>query len=109
MVFVGARLSSPGIADVRYDCELAPPREDDDWIFPVKGVRSVVFAGCSGSSRSSSVARTCQSKEASEASWIGTTNHHPDLSDPLDYRGSTRMPSLIVDCLSVKRARVVVW
>ena len=52
MVLVGARRSSPGMLDVKYDCVLAPPGA----ILPVSGARSEV--PCSGSSRSSSVAAT---------------------------------------------------
>jgi hypothetical protein len=52
MVLVGARRSSPGILDVKYDCVFAAPDRDD--IFPVRGARSEV--PCRGSSRSSRVA-----------------------------------------------------
>jgi hypothetical protein len=48
MVLVGARRSSPGMLEVRYDCA-APDRED---IFPVNGARSEVpWRGSSKSSR----------------------------------------------------------
>jgi hypothetical protein len=55
MVFVGARRSSPGIAEDRYDCVLFCEREEppvDCPMDPVNGVRSVVL-GPRGSSRSS--------------------------------------------------------
>jgi hypothetical protein len=50
MVLVGARRSSPGMLDVKYDCVFVPPGA----ILPVSGARSEV--PCNGSSRSSSVA-----------------------------------------------------
>ena len=49
IVFVGARLSSPGIEEFRYDWEMGL-REDEDCILPVKGARSEV--GSRGSSSS---------------------------------------------------------
>lgn len=52
MVLVGARRSSPGMVDVRYDCVFAAPGRDE--MLPVSGARSEV--PCSGSSRSSRVA-----------------------------------------------------
>ena len=38
-MLVGARLSSPGIEELRYDWDRGL-REDDDWILPVNGARS---------------------------------------------------------------------
>jgi hypothetical protein len=52
MVLVGARRSSPGMLDVRYDCVLAAPARDA--MLPVSGARSDV--PWRGSSRSSRVA-----------------------------------------------------
>lgn len=49
MVFVGTRLSSPGIDELRYDWDRGL-REDDDWMLPVNGARSEF--DCRGSSRS---------------------------------------------------------
>ncbi len=51
MVLVGARRSSPGMVEVRYDCVLPPGREE---MLPVSGARSEM--PWIGSSRSSSVA-----------------------------------------------------
>ena len=48
IVFVGARLSSPGIDELRYDWDRGL-REEDDWMLPVKGARSEF--DCEGSSR----------------------------------------------------------
>ena len=52
MVLIGARRSSPCIAELRYDWDVLF-RDEEDWILPVNGARS----DCSGSSRSSMVAR----------------------------------------------------
>lgn len=49
IVFVGARRSSPGIEELRYDCG-SGFRDDDDCIFPVNGALSEFV--CRGSSRS---------------------------------------------------------
>jgi hypothetical protein len=56
MVLVGARRSSPGMLEVRYDCVFAAP--DREEMFPVRGARSEV--PWRGSSRSSRVAMGCQ-------------------------------------------------
>ncbi|MBE7181326.1 MAG: hypothetical protein INR71_08980 [Terriglobus roseus] len=57
MVPVGARRSSPGICDVRYDCVDDAPRPPLlPWMLPVRGARSDVPCAAMGSSRSSSVA-----------------------------------------------------
>lgn len=54
IVFCGARRSSPGMDEVRYELDTgfreAPPAAEDDEMFPVNGVRSVVEP--SGSSAS---------------------------------------------------------
>ena len=47
-MFVGARLSSPGIDELRYDWDRGL-REEGDWMLPVKGARSEL--DCEGSSR----------------------------------------------------------
>ena len=47
-MFVGARLSSPGIDELRYDWDRGL-RDEDDWMLPVKGARSEL--DCEGSSR----------------------------------------------------------
>lgn len=49
IVFVGARRSSPGIEEFRYDCGRGF-RDDEDWMLPVSGARSEFV--CIGSSRS---------------------------------------------------------
>lgn len=49
IVLVGARLSSPGIDELRYDLDRGL-REEDDWMLPVNGTRSEV--DCRVSSRS---------------------------------------------------------
>ena len=49
MVSVGARRSSPGIEELRYDCGRGL-RDDEDWMLPVNGARSEL--DCRGSSRS---------------------------------------------------------
>ena len=50
MVLVGARRSSPGMVEVKYDCVFAPPGREE--MLPVRGVRSEVpWRGSSRSSR----------------------------------------------------------
>jgi len=49
IVFVGARRSSPGIEELRYDWGRGL-RDDEDWMLPVNGARSEL--DCKGSSRS---------------------------------------------------------
>src|ERR1700761_3544495 len=68
IVFVGARRSSPEIADVKYDWLFGPLEDDDrDCILPVKGVRSLA-AGCSGSSKSSrSATKWCECRSIQAA------------------------------------------
>ena len=53
-MLVGARRSSPGIEELRYDCGRGF-RDEDDCMFPVKGARSELY--CKGSSRSLMSAR----------------------------------------------------
>ena len=48
-MLVGARLSSPGIDELRYDLDRGL-REEDDWMLPVNGARSEF--DCRGPSRS---------------------------------------------------------
>ena len=47
-MFVGARRSSPGIEEFRYDW--GSGLREEDWILPVRGARSELE--CTGSSRS---------------------------------------------------------
>lgn len=54
IVLVGARRSSPGMEELRYDCGRGF-RDEDDCMFPVKGARSEL--DCKGSSRSLMSAR----------------------------------------------------
>lgn len=57
MVFCGARRSSPGMEEVRYELEMLgrDEAEDVEAMFPVRGVRSVVGSLWRGSSASMAV------------------------------------------------------
>lgn len=94
MVFVGARRSSPGMREVRYDSLRG---WESRAMFPVRGAREDWdWRGWRGSSRSSRFAGKELAFNSNDPGYVfqerslGNTHHHRDLSN--------RRPRHVVDC-----------